>query len=82
MKKLLALLPLIGAFALCGCGGEKESEGGKGEKLPYTEEQVRSNVKNLGETMDMKLLARFLLLAWTKNNLIQLDVKAISSGTL
>lgn len=50
MKKILALLPLIGAFVLTGCGGEKEGgEGAQGEKLPYTEEQVRSNVKNLGE---------------------------------
>ena len=50
MKKLLALLPLIGAFALAGCGGEKGNEEGGitgGEKLAYSEDQVKAKVKEL-----------------------------------
>lgn len=43
MKKLLALLPLIGAFALVGCG-DKEGEA----KLEYNSDQVRQNVQRLG----------------------------------
>ena len=50
MKKLLALLPLIGAFALAGCGGEKEEENSGGDHLDYNEEQVKQKVRTLGET--------------------------------
>ena len=47
MKKLLALLPLIGAFALVGCGdNEKESEE-KGTNLELSEEQAKEKVAEL-----------------------------------
>lgn len=49
MKKLLALLPLIGAFALAGCGGDKEEEA-EPATLEYNEEQVKEKVQTLGET--------------------------------
>lgn len=49
MKKLLLLLPLIGAFALAGCGDEKEEESSGGDHLEYTAEQAKAKVKELGE---------------------------------
>ena len=49
MKKLLLLLPLIGAFALAGCGGDEEESGG-GDHLDYSAEEVQAKVKELGET--------------------------------
>ena len=50
MKKLLLLLPLIGAFALTGCGDEGEEEAAGGDHLEYSEEQVKAKVKELGES--------------------------------
>lgn len=51
MKKLLLLLPLIGAFALAGCGGEKEEESsGGGDHLEYTAEEAKAKVKQLGDS--------------------------------
>ena len=48
MKKLLMLLPLIGAFALAGCGENEESGGG--DHLEYSAEEVQAKVKELGES--------------------------------
>ena len=50
MKKLLLLLPLIGAFALAGCGGEKEESSGDGDHLEYTAEEAKAKVQQLGES--------------------------------
>ena len=50
MKKLLLLLPLIGAFALAGCGEEEPSgEGGQeeGTNLEYNEAQSKAKVHEL-----------------------------------
>ncbi len=53
MKKLLALLPLIGAFALAGCGGEKEennSDSGNGSEAAHfdvSQEEAKQRVKTL-----------------------------------
>ena len=46
MKKILALLPVIAAFALAGCG-DKEKEGSSGEKLPYTKEEAQEKMEDL-----------------------------------
>ena len=46
MKKILALLPLIGAFALTGCGGDKEEEG-EGQNLEISQEQAKQKMKQL-----------------------------------
>ena len=37
MKKIFALLPMVAAFALCGCGdNKKEEEQGEGETQQLT----------------------------------------------
>ena len=39
MKKIFALLPMVAAFALCGCGNDEEKESEeKGTNLPMSQE--------------------------------------------
>jgi hypothetical protein len=62
MKKLLALLPLIGAFALTGCGDNGDDGGdgdaNEGEHLPYNKQQVEDNVATLSaEGYEIKYVA-------------------------
>ena len=49
MKRIFALLPLIGAFALAGCGGDKKEEA-EPANLEYNADQVKEKVRTLGET--------------------------------
>ena len=56
MKKIFALLPMIAAFALTGCGdNEKESDEGEGVKLELTEEQSKAKVKELAQTQGLEI---------------------------
>ena len=60
MKKIFALLPLIAAFTLAGCGdNEKESEE-KGTNLPMTQEQAKAKVKELGETDGFEISFKYI----------------------
>ena len=58
MKKIFALLPMIAAFALTGCGdNEKESE--KGTNLEFTEEQAKEKVRQLAQTDGYEITIRY-----------------------
>ena len=57
MKKIIALLPMIAAFALTGCGDKESDE--KGTNLPMTEEQAKAKVKELGETEGLELTFKY-----------------------
>ena len=50
MKKIFALLPLIAAFGLAGCGEEKEGQNSDGTNLELTREQVKEKVNELATT--------------------------------
>ena len=48
MKKIYALLPLLAAFALTGCG-DNEKESGEGQNLEISQEQAKQKVAELAE---------------------------------
>lgn len=59
MKKILALLPVITAFALTGCGDNEKESGEKGTNLPMSQEQAKAKVKELGETEGIELTFKY-----------------------
>ena len=54
MKKIFALLPMIAAFALTGCG-DNEKESDEGVKLELSEEQSKAKVKELAQTQGLEI---------------------------
>ena len=59
MKKILALLPMIAAFALTGCGNnEKESE--DGENLAISQEQAKEKMAQLATTSGYEITFRYV----------------------
>lgn len=59
MKKIFALLPMIAAFALTGCGdNEKESE--EGENLAISQEQAKEKMTQLATTSGYEITFRYV----------------------
>ena len=59
MKKIFALLPMIAAFALTGCGdNEKESEE-QGTNLELSEDQAKAKVRELADTSGYEITFKY-----------------------
>ncbi len=59
MKKIFALLPMIAAFALTGCG-DNEKESGDGENLAISKEQAKEKMAQLATTSGYEITFRYV----------------------
>ena len=59
MKKIFALLPMIAAFALAGCGEKENESEEKGTNLELTEEQAKEKVRQLAQTDGYEIALKY-----------------------
>ena len=62
MKKIFALLPMVAAFALCGCGNDKKEDNKESDEpvnLEYTEDQSKAKLRELGNTNGLEVTWKF-----------------------